>query len=177
MRTDSVNLSKQALDQAGNFIHSEFGKEYHKKRSYTTKSAGAQEAHEAIRPTDLTRNPDSLTNILDSGQLKLYTLIWKRTLASQMSDAKVEITTYTLTPESAPSQSWIAKGEVITFDGFMKLYIEGNDDEESEQKSGMLAKIEKNTCLEGKNLLGSQLFSRPPARYTEASLVKKLESE
>lgn len=177
MRTDSLNLSEQALSQAQDVITKSFGKEYHKSRKYTTKSAGAQEAHEAIRPTDLSRTPESLKRDLDAQQLKLYTLIWKRTLASQMADAVVEVTTYNFSPEKNPSQTWISKGEVIKFDGFMKLYIEGSDDEEEEQEEWMLPKIDEWTILEGKNILGTQTFSRPPARYTEASLVKKLEGE
>lgn len=177
MRTDSLNLSKLALEQAWKVINENFGKEYHKKRSYTTKSAGAQEAHEAIRPTDLTRTPESLKSILDANQLKLYTLIWKRTLASQMAEAVVEITTYDFVPEANPKQSWISKWEVIKFDGFMKLYIEGSDDEEEKEDSGMLPAIAENVIVTGKSLFAEQKFSRPPAKYTEASLVKKLESE
>lgn len=177
MRTDSLNLSEQALSQAQDVITKSFGKEYHKSRKYTTKSVGAQEAHEAIRPTDLSRTPESLKSDLDAQQLKLYTLIWKRTLASQMADAVVEVTTYNFSPEKNPSQTWVSKGEVIKFDGFMKLYIEGSDDEEEEKEEWMLPKIDEWTILEGKNILGTQTFSRPPARYTEASLVKKLEGE
>jgi DNA topoisomerase-1 len=141
MRTDSVNLSELALKQAKEVITSSFGKQYHAKRSYTTKSAGAQEAHEAIRPTDLSRTPESLKNDLDAGQLKLYTLIWKRTLASQMAEAIVEVTSYLFSPEKAPNQTWTSKGEVIKFDGFMKLYIEGTDDEEEKEDTGMLPAI------------------------------------
>jgi DNA topoisomerase-1 len=109
MRTDSVNLSSQAQDQARDEITLLFGKEYHKKRSFVTKSAGAQEAHEAIRPTDISRTPKSLVKVLDTQQLKLYTLIWKRTLASQMKDAIVEVTTFNFSPERAPNQLWITK--------------------------------------------------------------------
>ena len=178
MRTDSVNLSEQALTQAGEVITKAFGKEYHKKRSYTTKAAGAQEAHEAIRPADLSRTPESLKSDLDAQQLKLYTLIWKRTIASQMSEAVVEVTTYNFSPEKASNQTWVSKGEVIKFDGFMKLYIEGTDDEEDEKDTdGMLPAIEEWTLVPSKTLTANQAFSRPPARYTEASLVKKLEWE
>jgi DNA topoisomerase-1 len=109
MRTDSVNLSTLAQDQSKAEIEKLFGKQYHKKRSFTTKSAGAQEAHEAIRPTDISRTPESLKNVLDNQQLKLYTLIWKRTLASQMKDAIVEVTTFNFSPDKATNQLWITK--------------------------------------------------------------------
>ncbi|NVP17379.1 type I DNA topoisomerase [Candidatus Gracilibacteria bacterium] len=179
MRTDSLNLSDLAKTQAKEVIEKDFGKKYHKDRDYKTKSAGAQEAHEAIRPTDLTRTPESLASVLDATQLKLYTLIWKRTLASQMSDAVVEVTTFSFSPTKAQNQLWITKGEVIKFDGFMKLYIESSDDEneENEEDGAVLPDIELGEKLIGKGITGTQNFSRPPARYTEASLVKKLEGE
>ncbi|USN58816.1 MAG: type I DNA topoisomerase [Candidatus Peribacteria bacterium] len=178
MRTDSVNLSDDAKLQAKNMIEKSFGKEYHKSRNYKTKSAGAQEAHEAIRPTSIARSPESLAAVLDAQQLKLYTLIWKRTVASQMADAVVEVTTYDFVPEKAPDQLWVSKGEVIKFDGFMKLYIEGTDEEsDDEEGKGQLPEISVNAKVSGKKLQAVQTFSRPPARYTEASLVKKLESE
>jgi len=178
MRTDSVNLSKLALDQAKDVITSTFGKEYAKTRSYATKSSWAQEAHEAIRPSDLSITPESLKNDLDPQQLKLYTLIWKRTIASQMQEAIVEVTTYHFSPEKSANQTWTSKGEVIKFDGFMKLYIEWTDDEDDEeQDEGMLPKINEWEMAQSVSITASQSFSRPPARFTEASLVKKLESE
>lgn len=178
MRTDSLNLSDLAKEDAKKVIISTFGNDYHKSRSYKTKSAWAQEAHEAIRPTDLSRTPESLSSVLDPQQLKLYTLIWKRTLASQMKDAVIEVTTFTFSPIKSPNQSWVTKWEVIKFDGFMKLYIEWTDDEtEDEEDASILPFIEIWEILPGNNLEASQLFSRPPSRYTEASLVKKLESE
>lgn len=177
MRTDSMNLSELALTQAKEVITSSFWKQYHKKRAYTTKSAGAQEAHEAIRPTDLSITPESLKWDLDAQQLKLYTLIWKRTLASQMEDAIVEVTSYHFSPNKASNQTWTSKGEVIKFDGFMTLYIEGTDDEEEVEESGMLPAISEGEIALSKNITGTQTFSRPPARFTEASLVKKLEAE
>ncbi len=178
MRTDSMNLSELALWEAKEVITKTFGKQYHKKRTYTTKSAGAQEAHEAIRPTDLSRTPESLKWDLDAQQLKLYTLIWKRTLASQMEDAIVEVTTYHFSPDKASNQTWTSKGEVIKFDGFMTLYIEWNDDEEDEvEDSGVLPAIQEGEKALSKNIIWVQTFSRPPARFTEASLVKKLEAE
>ena len=179
MRTDSVNLSDLALDDAKKMIESNFWKDYHKKRKFATKSAWAQEAHEAIRPTDISRTPESLTGVLDPQQLKLYTLIWKRTLASQMSDAIVEVTTFTFSPERAENQLWITKWEVIKFDGFMKLYIEWTDDEnhDDEDDNSTLPNVQLWDILPWTKLEATQGFSRPPARYTEASLVKKLEWE
>ncbi|MDP2090838.1 MAG: type I DNA topoisomerase [Candidatus Gracilibacteria bacterium] len=178
MRTDSVNLSEQALADAKKVIESSFGKQYHKSRTYKTKSAGAQEAHEAIRPTDMSRHPDSLVSVLDAQQLKVYSLIWKRTVASQMSDAVVEVTTFTFSPLKATNQEWVTKGEVIKFDGFMKLYIEGSDEEnEDDEENTKLPIIDLGEILAGNNLEAVQGFSRPPSRYTEASLVKKLEGE
>jgi len=178
MRTDSVNLSTQAQDQSKDEIIKLFWKEYHKKRSFTTKSAGAQEAHEAIRPTDISRTPESLKNVLDNQQLKLYTLIWKRTLASQMKDAIVEVTTFNFSPDNANNQLWITKWEVIKFDGFMKLYIEWNDDENEENDDeGLLPSLKTWDNVVWNKLEANQGFSKPPARYTEASLVKKMEAE
>ncbi len=178
MRTDSVNLSDQAKLWAKSMIEKLFWANYHKSRNYKTKSAWAQEAHEAIRPTDLSRTPESLKWVLDAQQLKLYTLIWKRTLASQMQEAIVEVTTFTFSPIRATNQEWITKWEVIKFDGFMKLYIEWTDDEsEDEEDNATLPNIEVWTILSWNNLEWIQSFSRPPARYTEASLVKKLEGE
>lgn len=179
MRTDSLNLSEQAKIQAKEVIEKDFWKTYHKDRDYKTKSAGAQEAHEAIRPTDLSRTPESLASILDATQLKLYTLIWKRTLASQMSDAVVEVTTFSFSPTKAQNQLWITKWEVIKFDWFMKLYIESSDDENEdlEEDGGVLPDIELWEKIIWKWIKWTQNFSRPPSRYTEASLVKKMESE
>lgn len=179
MRTDSVNLSDQVKKQAWEIIVKEFGKEYYKTRNYKTKAAWAQEAHEAIRPTDLSIKPKNLTKILDAQQLKLYTLIWKRTLASQMSEAIIEITTFTLSPTKATTQEWITKWEVIKFDWFMKLYIEwkDDDDENIDENTWILPNINIWELLTWNNLNWTQKFSRPPARYTEASLVKKMESE
>lgn len=177
MRTDSVNLSENALGQAGKLIEEKFGKDYLHIRKYKTKAAGAQEAHEAIRPTYLSTTPESLTSILDPQALKLYTLIWKRTLASQMSDAIVEVTTFNFSPTGKENQEWITKWEVLKFDWFMTLYVESSDDEEEDSENAVLPSIEVGTLIPSKNIVSTQSFSRPPARYTEASLVKKLESE
>jgi DNA topoisomerase I len=133
MRTDSVNLSDLAIGAARDFIEKEYGKEYSMPngRRYKTKQANAQEAHEAIRPTDLAKSPEKIG--LDAMEAKLYRLIWERTIASQMQEAQIETTTYHFSPASAPSEDWIVKGEVIKFPGFMKLYIEGTDDEQDEE--------------------------------------------
>ena len=178
MRTDSVNLSDDALKASEEVIKKYWWVDYHKKRKYTTKSAWAQEAHEAIRPTDITKTPESLKSKLDVQQLKLYTLIWKRTVASQMAEAVVEVTTFTFSPTINENSEWKTKWEVIKFDWFMKLYIESKDDDDlEEQAEGVLPAINIWELLIAKKLDATQTFSRPPARYTEASLVKKLEAE
>jgi DNA topoisomerase I len=135
MRTDSVNLSDEARKKAGEMILKNYGKEYHTPRNYKTKSAGAQEAHEAIRPVDFNRTPESVASYLEPQEKKLYELIWKRALASQMSEAIVETTSFSFSPQEK-DQSWSVNGEVIQFDGFMKLYIESLDDEENETEDG-----------------------------------------
>ncbi len=177
MRTDSVNLSAQAISQASEVITNNFWKDYLKTRTYKTKSAWAQEAHEAIRPVNFLITPDKLESILEKPELKLYTLIWKRTLASQMSDAIFEVTKYAFTPTIDKNSIWEASWEVIKFDGFMKLYIESNDDENEEEDESLLPKVDLQEVLKSLYTQAKQNFSKPPARYTEASLVKKLESE
>ena len=169
MRTDSVNLSKEALNQAQAQIEKQYGKEYVKTRVYTTKNKGAQEAHEAIRPTDLSKT----SIIADADQARLYELIWKRTIASQMSPAKLERTQLKI-KASTHQEIFQAKGEVLLFDGFLKVYLEGTDDED-EEAQGILPAVKVGDRLSLKNLQSTQRFSRPPARFTEASLVKKLE--
>lgn len=176
MRTDSVNLSDLALNSARAFIEKHFGKEYAlpNGRKYKTKQASAQEAHEAIRPTDISHTPESLG--LDGQEARIYRLIWERTVASQMAEAIVETTTYRFIPKMKSTEEWIAKGEVIQFPGFMKLYIEGTDDEEDEE-SKKLPALKKWDTVTSENFSGLQKFSLPPPRYSEAALVKKLESE
>lgn len=179
MRTDSVNLSTLAMDACRKYIDTTFGKEYSIEggRKYKTKQANAQEAHEAIRPAYIDKTPENIG--LEGGDLRLYRLIWERTVASQMQEAKIETTTFTFGPTVAPDQEWISKGEVIKFPGFMKLYVEGNDDEETEDGAGpsTLPDLKIGEKALANKLIGSQTFSRPPSRYTEAMLVKKLESE
>ncbi|OYU84141.1 MAG: DNA topoisomerase I [Flavobacterium sp. BFFFF2] len=169
MRTDSVNLSQDAVEAARQEIVSSYGQAYSKPRSYVTKSKGAQEAHEAIRPTDMSRHHVQLDRDLS----RLYELIWKRTLASQMSDAELERTTVHIT-NSKKTEPFIAQGEVIRFEGFLKVYLEGNDDED-EETEGMLPALAANEKLLNESITATERYSRPPARYTEASLVKKLE--
>ena len=177
MRTDSVNLSDLAIATARTFIEQEYGKEYSlpNGRKYKTKQANAQEAHEAIRPAYIDKTPDSVH--LDGMEAKLYRLIWERTVASQMKEAEVETTTYHFAPKGH-DEDWIVKGEVIKFPGFMKLYIEGTDEENDEEsESKKLPLVRKWEILPSTDLIGNQKFSLPPPRYTEAALVKKLESE
>ena len=169
MRTDSVNLSKQALGQAASVIESNYGKQYVRTHQYVTKKKGAQEAHEAIRPTDLTRMEASV----EYDQKRLYDLIWKRTLASQMSLAKLERTVAKIVTDKH-SHAFVARGEVVVFDGFLKLYLEGVDDPSDEDQS-LLPAMKKGEVAHAKQIIATQRFSRPPYRYSEASLVKKLE--
>ena len=169
MRTDSVNLSETALDAAKAEIDSYYGKQYHQLRKFATKSKGAQEAHEAIRPSYM--NNHSVDG--DNAEKRLYDLIWKRTVASQMADAQLERTNATISV-STSDELFVANGEVIKFDGFLKVYLEGTDDE-NEDKEGMLPPVSVGEKLEMKEITATQKFTQHPARYTEASLVKKLE--
>lgn len=169
MRTDSVNLSQDALAAAELEITNLYGEEFAQRRVFTSKAKGAQEAHEAIRPSYM----NNKTVDGDSSHQRLYDLIWKRTISSQMADAQFDRTTVKISISNTTEQ-FVAKGEVITFEGFMKVYLEGKDDENEEQK-GMLPKLEVGEALELSEAIASQQFSRPPARYAEASLVKKME--
>lgn len=171
MRTDSVNLSKDAKSAAQNEIESSFGSKYSQPRDYKGKSKGAQEAHEAIRPTDMSKH----TINGDHDQERLYALIWKRTIASQMSDAQLERTNVKISSNaSGVSQQFVANGEMIKFDGFLKVYLEGTDLEEEEQE-GMLPKLNTGDGLDNTYITATERFTRPPYRFTEASLVKQLE--
>lgn len=169
MRTDSVNLSKEAMEAAQAEIIASYGKEFSKPRTFANKSKGAQEAHEAIRPTDMTRH----TVNIDRDQARLYDLIWKRTLASQMSDAELERTNVKIEANNH-KELFTATGEVIKFEGFLKVYLEGHDDDEEEQE-GMLPAMKVNERLQNNYITATERYTRPAARYTEASLVKKLE--
>ncbi|MGY8931638.1 MAG: type I DNA topoisomerase [Flavobacteriales bacterium] len=169
MRTDSVNLSQDALNAAKNEITKLYGEEYALTRKYSSKSKGAQEAHEAIRPSYIeNKNIEG-----DSSHKRLYDLIWKRTISSQMTDAKIDRTIVKIKLSNSDDQL-IAKGEIITFEGFMKVYLEGKDDDSGADK-GVLPKLEVGENLNLVEGIASEQFSRYPARYTEASLVKKME--
>lgn len=171
MRTDSVNLSQTAINAAKEAIEKNYGPNYSKIRKFTTKSAGAQEAHEAIRPTDFNRSEIDG----DRDEERLYDLIWKRGIASQMADAQLERTTIKI--GGLKTQDYFAaKGEVIKFDGFLKVYIESSSDEnEDDDIEGLLPAVELNEKLSVDSITAVERFTRPPARYVEASLVKKLE--
>lgn len=169
MRTDSVNLSKQAQEGATEEIISAYGKEFSKTRQYKGKAKGAQEAHEAIRPTNFANH----TVNAEHDQQRLYELIWKRAIASQMSDAQLERTNVRIEADKH-NEVFTANGEVIKFEGFLKVYLEGTDDEVEEQ-SGILPAMKVNDALFNSYVKATERFSRPPSRYTEASLVKKLE--
>ncbi|WP_339752972.1 type I DNA topoisomerase [uncultured Winogradskyella sp.] len=172
MRTDSVNLSEEAKKGAENEIISAYGAEYSNPKNYKGKSKGAQEAHEAIRPTDFANH----TVNAERDQARLYDLIWKRAIASQMSDAKLERTNLKIqiNASNKTNKLFVANGEIITFEGFLKVYLEGTDDEDAEQE-GILPDLKVGEKLQNKYITATQRFTRPPARYTEASLVKQLE--
>ena len=172
MRTDSVNLSNDAQQAAAKEITKSFGEAYSHPRKYKGKSKGAQEAHEAIRPTEMSRH----TINVEYDQKRLYDLIWKRTLASQMSDAQLERTNVKIAISSSEQvkEQFTANGEMIKFDGFLKVYLEGVDNDEQEQE-GMLPKLVKADPLDAHYITATERFTRPPYRFTEASLVKQLE--
>ena len=170
MRTDSVNLSDDALKSAEAVISKNYGDEYSRRKKYQNKNKGAQEAHEAIRPTNLENQEVNM----ESDQSKLYRLIWLRTIASQMSDANLERTTFKIGSNNYSDQ-FITKGEVIKFDGFLKVYIDGTDNEEDLNNSGILPALSNGESLSNLKMIATEKFSRPPYRYSEAALVKKME--
>ncbi|PSK92596.1 type I DNA topoisomerase [Taibaiella chishuiensis] len=169
MRTDSVNLSVTALENAAEVIRRQFGEPYYQRRQFQNKNQSAQEAHEAIRPTDM-----AVSNIGDVDGQRLYELIWKRTLASQMADAQLEKTVARI-GISTVNDKLTATGEVLKFEGFLKVYIESKDDEDEDENTGMLPPLVAGQALPLVELKTTERFSRPAPRYTEASLVKKLE--
>ena len=169
MRTDSVNLSDEARKGAQAEIESAYGESYSKPRNFKGKSKGAQEAHEAIRPTNFAQHRANV----DRDQARLYELIWKRAIASQMSEAQLERTSVKISA-STHNTLFSSNGEMITFDGFLKVYLEGTDDEFAE-KDGMLPSLKLDESLQNNFISATERYSRPPARFTEASLVKKLE--
>lgn len=170
MRTDSVNLSETALAGAASAIKSSYGDQYSQRRTFKSKSAGAQEAHEAIRPTDFSRS--SVDG--DRNAQRLYELIWQRAIASQMSDAKIEKTSVSIKP-SATSEMFKAEADTIIFDGFLKVYIEGRDEDDDEEN--LLPPLKQGQKLGMKEIIAKETFARPKPRYTEATLVRKLEEE
>lgn len=173
MRTDSVNLSALAINTAKTKITEAFGSNYSKTRQFKTSSKGAQEAHEAIRPTYIENETVSGTK----QEQRLYELIWKRSIASQMSDAELEKTTVNITISNS-NEKFVATGEVIVFDGFLKVYIESTDDEEETKNSeALLPPVKVNDQLISDQIIAAQRFTQKPPRYTEASLVKKLEEQ
>lgn len=174
MRTDSVTLSKDAMGMAANEIKAEFGDRYHKARKYGSKSKNAQEAHEAIRPTNFKRREAGSNR----DEQRLYELIWKRAIASQMADAEIERTIAKIGISSLPKEELTAKGEIITFEGFLNVYLESSDEEdETPQFSNMkvLPPLEVGQEVDLVSMEAKERFTKPPARFTEASLVKKLE--
>ena len=171
MRTDSVNLSTLCTNASKDEIIREYGKEYSQARAYHTSSKGAQEAHEAIRPTYM--NEPTIEGTVQ--EKRLYELIWKRTIASQMADAQLEKTTISINIGNT-SEKFVATGEVVSFDGFLKVYLESTDDEEhAEDASHILPALKEGDELQRREILATEKYSLAPARYTEASLVKKLE--
>lgn len=181
MRTDSVNLAEQAVNQAREVIAQEFGLDYavEKPRRFDNRTRGAQEAHEAIRPADLSIKPSRVRAHLDPRQFRLYDLIWKRTLATQMADARIAYTTIRIRAGEAEELIFEAKGQRVLFSGFLRVYAEGSDNPEADvsNKDVILPEVAKGQVLNLEKLHLEQLFTKPPARYTEASLVKKLEGE
>ncbi|MCF8296707.1 MAG: type I DNA topoisomerase [Saprospiraceae bacterium] len=170
MRTDSLNLSNLALSMAKEEITNLFGDKYVKTRKFTAKTKGAQEAHEAIRPTYMNKHEGKG----DASQKRLYDLIWKRTIASQMSEALLEKTNITIDISSA-KENFIARGEVIIFDGFLKIYMESTEEINDEELKGVLPPLKINDILNREVITATQKFTRPTPRYSEASLVKKME--
>ena len=170
MRTDSVNLSDDALNNAAKVISSLYGENYHKRKRFSNKNKSAQEAHEAIRPT----NFQNKSVDMESDQVRLYNLIWLRTIASQMSDAVLERTTLKISSNKYDDQ-FTSKGEIVKFDGFLKVYIEGKDDNDNEKSEGLLPDLNNNDQLFNQSIVATEKFSRPPYRYSEATLVKKME--
>jgi DNA topoisomerase-1 len=162
-------LSQEARSSAAQEISSSYGDSYSKPRNFKGKSKGAQEAHEAIRPTNFSIHSVNI----ERDQARLYDLIWKRAISSQMSDAQLERTNVKIN-SSSHDETFTANGEVIKFDGFLKVYLEGTDEENQEQE-GMLPAMVLNESLINNHVTATQRFSRPPYRFTEASLVKKLE--
>jgi len=182
MRTDSLNLAASALTAIRGIIQKDFGKEYtlEKPRNFANKSKGAQEAHEAIRPTEVSRKPEDVKKFLDKNQYKLYDLIWKRTLACQMAPAVLEQTAVDIAAngKNQASSKYIfrANGQIVKFDGFIRAYTEGTDEKAEDEIEGSLPELKKDEKLKLHELLPLQHFTEPPPRYTDATLIKALEA-
>ncbi len=172
MRTDSTNLSELALQSIADEIKTQYGDKYLKTRRYKSKNSSAQEAHEAIRPTYINQHTVSTGN---RDQDRLYELIWKRTIASQMSDAELEKTTVDISISTRPADKLVATGEVLKFDGFLKVYIVSKEDDDDTEESGILPPLSIGQKLLLKDMTGRERFTRPPGRFSEAALVKKME--
>ena len=180
MRTDSTNLAENALNEAEKFIVTKYGADYSSgPRRYKTRSKSAQEAHEAIRPTSIENTPEKLTPYLSSEQLRLYTMIWKRTIASQMTDAIVDNTGVDIKAIATNGKEYIvrATGSVIKFDGFRKLYIETKDEDSQNDDSAQLPSLQEGDSLEKQTINADQKFTQPPPRFTEANLIRFLEEQ
>ena len=176
MRTDGTQIAPEAVSETRKIIVEDFGDDYlpEKARVYETKAANAQEAHEAIRPTSLARRPEDVTRYLDADQAKLYGLIWKRTMASQMENARVQRTTISIVGADGLT-ALRASGTVVTFSGFLKLYEEGKDDEADEKDGPRLPQVTEGEALDVFKISPEQHFTEPPPRYSEATLVKRME--
>ena len=182
MRTDSVQVADSAVDEAREYVITKYGKEYlpDKPRQFKTKSKSAQEAHEAIRPTSIKRDPESLKSVLNNDQYRLYNLIWSRMLASQMADAKTEATTIDIDAKSKKSTSiynFRATGSVLIFPGFRTLYLESQDDNDDDDNQKTLPKLDIADVLKCVSLNPNQHFTQPPPRFTEATLIKAMEEK
>ncbi len=180
MRTDSLNLAQSALASIKQVVDEHFGKEYalSEPRHFTNKSKGAQEAHEAIRPTDVTRKPSDIAEYLDKGQQKIYDIIWKRTIACQMAHAVMEQTSVDILAKKTSSDNYIfrATGQIIKFDGFIRAYTEGQDEKAEDEIEGVLPELSVEELLKLHELLPLQHFTEPPPRYSDATLIKALEA-
>ena len=171
MRTDSSNLSQDALGEAARVIEAQFGKDYHSPRRFTDKVKGAQEAHEAVRPTSLARTPSDMAGELNKDELRLYEIVWQRTMASQMAEAIYDATSVDIDSNGVVFR---ATGQVLKFDGFMRVYLERGDDE-PEEAEGLLPELTEGDVLSLRDLASEQHFTQPPPRYTEATLVREME--
>ncbi|MEA2448024.1 MAG: topoisomerase, partial [Actinomycetota bacterium] len=175
MRTDSINLSNDALGEIGRVVETQFGPEYHQVRKFTAKSKGAQEAHEAIRPAVLANTPEDIQGALKSSdEVRLYTLIWQRTMASQMAEAVYDQTSVDIESNDAIFR---ATGKVLKFDGYMRVYLEHGDDDEQEEVEGLLPELAEGDVLDLRSIEPAQHFTQPPPRYTEATLVREMENQ